>query len=60
VSHDRRLDHLIVTGPGIRLQDRRQRQPGRRHRRLPLRPVSVSSGQLSLELLIEQLVAMLT
>ena len=57
--HHRRLDHLIVGGPGIGLQDRRQRQPGRRHRRLPLRAVHVRFRQLGLELLVEQFVTVL-
>ena len=55
--HHRRLDHLVVADLRIGLQDRRQRQPGRRHRRLPLRAVRVSFRQLGLELLVKQLMA---
>jgi hypothetical protein len=57
--HHRRLDHLVVGGAGIGLQDRRQRQQGRRHRRLPLGAVGPGRGQLGLEALVEQLVAVL-
>ena len=54
--HHRRLDHLIVADLRIRLQDRRQRQPGRRYRRLTLRAVHIRFRQLGLELLVKQLV----
>jgi hypothetical protein len=57
--HDRRLDHLVVADPGIRLQERGQRQPGRRHRRRPLRAVGIRLRQLGLELLVKQLMTML-
>ena len=57
--HHRRLDHLIVRDLRIGLQDRRQRQPGRRHRRLPFRAVHVRFRQLGLELLVKQLMTVL-
>jgi hypothetical protein len=53
--HDRRLDHLIVRRPGVGLHDRGQRQLRGRHRRLPLRAVRVRPPQLSLKLLVKQL-----
>ena len=53
--HHRRLDHLIIGHPGIRLENRRQRQLRRRHRRLALRAVHIRPRQLGLELLVKQL-----
>ncbi len=55
--HHTGLDHLVVRDTGIGLQDQRQRQLHRRHRRLALRTVAVGSGQLGLEHLVEQLMA---
>jgi hypothetical protein len=57
--HHRRLDHLIIRGAGVGLQDQRQGQLRRRHRRLPLGAIGIHPGQLGLELLAEQLMAML-
>ena len=57
--HHRRLDHLVIGHSGIRLQDRGQRQPRRRHRRMPLRAVHVRRCQPGLELLVEQLMPVL-
>jgi hypothetical protein len=57
--HHRRLDRLIIGGAGVGRQDRRQRQLRRRHRRLPLRALLVGHGQLGLEVVVEQLVAVL-
>jgi hypothetical protein len=58
-AHHRRLDHLIVTDPGVGLQDRCQRQLRRRNRRLALRAVNVGLCQLGLENLVKQLTAIL-
>jgi hypothetical protein len=58
--HHRRLDHLIIGHPRVCLHDRRQRQPGRRHRRLPLRTVRIGFCQLGLEPLVKQLMPVLT
>jgi hypothetical protein len=57
--HRRGLDHLIIGHPGIGLQDDGQRQPGRRHRRLPLRAVYIGFRQLGLELLVKQFMPVL-
>jgi hypothetical protein len=58
--HHCRLDHLVVGGAGVGLQDRRQPKLRRRHRRLPNRLVGIHRGQLGLEALVEQLMTMLT
>jgi hypothetical protein len=57
--HHRRLDHLVVADPLIGLHDQRQRQLRGRHGRLPVRRIDVRAGQLGLERLVEQLMAML-
>jgi hypothetical protein len=57
--HHGRLDHLVIGGTGVGLQDQRQRQLRRRHRRLPFAAVGLQLGQLGLELLAEQLMATL-
>ena len=44
--HHRRLDHLVLGGTGVGLQDQRQPQLRRRHRRLPFAAVGVQLGQL--------------
>jgi hypothetical protein len=58
--HHRRLDHLIIRGAGIGLQDRRQPKLRRRHRRLPNRLIGVHPGKLGLQVLVEQLMTVLT
>src|SRR5215510_1652520 len=57
--HHPRLDHLIVTDPRIRLQDRCQRQLRRRNRRLAPRAAHIGLRQLRLEYLVKQLIAVL-
>jgi hypothetical protein len=57
--HHRRLDHLIIGGTGVGLQDRRQPKLGRRDRWLPDRLVLVHLGKLALEIRIEQLMTVL-
>jgi hypothetical protein len=57
--HHQRLQRLVVAGAGVGLQDRHDPQQRRRHRRLPLGPVVVHPGQLGLERLVEQLMAVL-
>jgi hypothetical protein len=58
--HHTGLDHLIVAGTGVGLQDGRQPKLRRRHGRLPDRLVLVHLGKLGLQVLVEQLVAVLT
>jgi hypothetical protein len=57
--HHRRLQHLVVGGAGVGLQDRRQAKLGRRDRRLPDRGILVHPGELMLQVGVEQLVAVL-
>jgi len=57
--HHTGLDHLVVGGAGIGLQDRRQSKLRRRDWWLPDRPVLVHSGKLGLQPLVEQLMAVL-
>jgi hypothetical protein len=57
--HHRCLDHLVIAGAGVGLQDRRQRKLRRCHRRLPLGAFLPGRGQLGLEGVVEQLVAVL-
>jgi hypothetical protein len=58
--HHTGFEHLVVGGAGVGLQDCRQSKLGRRHRRLPHGLVLVHTGQLGLEVPVEQLVTVLT
>jgi hypothetical protein len=55
--HHRRLDHLVISGAGVGLQDRRQPKLRRRDRRLALGALLPGRGQLGLEVVVEQFVA---
>jgi hypothetical protein len=57
--HHRGLQHLVVAGTGVGLQDRGQGQLRGRHRWVASRTVLVGRGQLGLEGIIQQLVAVL-